>query len=226
MQESHIAKLLNNSETMTPQQKRQIEHGLGRPFDALSFYPASFTIKNISKIGSFKIELGIPLILMLGGLLVAVLLVMLEEVTFHGWIEAGKASFSDGFFCYFFMPLIAFFAYGVLPSIVLYTLFGKHAFCVLHQGELTHQIYMFNVKIIERKYTHISNVDIKESKTHSYRVGLGMRTEIEPEEIYLAVNHPRRKSVRLIQSFKAGMLHPLYAFLQKSLGLRPSPAEV
>ncbi|MCL1920959.1 MAG: hypothetical protein FWG50_07755 [Kiritimatiellaeota bacterium] len=183
----------------------------------------SFKIKNISNVGSLKIELGIPLMLSLVGWSVICFLVVSGMLTFQGLLDATKGDLATKFCVYAFTPMILLML-CFLPLNCFYTLFGTHEFFVTHHGELIHRIYALKIKFFERKFKDIANVDIQgiQNYTFSNRVGgVGRTLTVHvPEEIYLVVTQPRRKAVSLIKSFKPGALIHLYDFLKTQLACR------
>lgn len=185
----------------------------------------SFKIKNISKVDDYKIELGIPLLLTVGGWSFIGILMATGLLTFHGLVEATKGNFTTKFCVYFFTPAISFML-CFLPSLFLFSIFGSHEFYILRHGELMHRIFMFNIKIIERKYENITRVDVRKGCTTVYNVDAkwyeGRKTtHTTPDEVYIVVNQPRVKSVRLVTSFKPGMLDPLCELLQNEFNVKP-----
>ena len=175
--------------------------------------------------GDYKVELGIPLMLTVLGWSFIGFLIATGLLTFHGVVEATKEGLMMKFFVYFFTPAISLML-CFLPSLFLFTVFGSHEFCILRHGELTHRIFIFNIKIIERKYGNIDRVDMRKGCTTVYNADAKWHegrksTHITPDEVYIVVSQPRIKSVRLITSFKPGTLSPLCELLQNEFNVKP-----
>lgn len=174
----------------------------------------SLKVTNLSLVGSFKFELGILLALIPGTIciILAVMCCGVSELLIQGDIVKRIVMW----FLFVIGPLIFLF---FLPSLCVYKVFGSHEFQVVRYGELKHTIFLFNKKIIERKYENITKVAMVEGRETSYATGgfgerSGTTLVIIPSEIYVVSN---KESKTLIKTFNAKMATDISGFLKESL---------
>ena len=184
----------------------------------------SYKLKQIA-LADLKIELGIPLMLTLGGLFAAILVIVFHPFTWQDCLAYARQDFNSGFLVFFLAVVFLF--YCLLPFFCCYILFGTHEFSVLPGGELRHRIYIFGIKTKERKYADIAKVDMFEggkSVQKNWNRGRHVTaTIISSPEIYVVVNRPRIKSFCLVKSHKYEALIPLRVFLQNTLFEQTEP---
>ena len=194
----------------------------------------SLKVRNFSLIkpGMYKIDLGIPL-----GIWAVHLAFAIVAYTVVDWSEFEWPQGFEGYIVKFLFPCWLFMMV-FLPSLCIYNIFGSHEFIVRHGG-LTHRIFVFNVKIIERDYENIANVGMREPRIVRYKDGVMLSdgpkdveesiahgglgggkgsnsTHYIDGEVYIVSNQKNRT---LIKSFKSEMIRGIFEFLQRSLRL-------